>query len=124
MDVSRAKILGRPIQRRNETIIAQSRVQVCSERCVLRRGRQRSLPESHGKSWRDQIRNGDAGLRQSSARLESEVHHQEALTTNGPACSEATARHAQTFYAALDCDGTGCAICVSACVPANLPIRT
>src|SRR5712675_20166 len=124
MDVSGAKILGWPIQRGNETIITESRVQVCSERCVLRRGRQRSLPEGHGKSWRDQSRNGDAGVRPSSARSGSEVHHQEALTTNGPPCAEATARQAQTFYAALECDGTGCAICVSACVPANLPIRT
>jgi len=87
MDISRAKVLGWPIQRRNETIIAESRIQVCWERCVLRRRRECSLPKSDGKSWRDQSRNGDTGVRKSSAHAEPEVRDQEAVTgmeTNFP----------------------------------------
>src|ERR1700730_17498776 len=77
MDVSRAKILGRPVQRGNETIIAESRLQVCWERCFLRRGRQRSLPKGYGKSWRDQSRNGYEDVRKSFCCSEREVRDQE-----------------------------------------------
>ncbi len=44
-----------------------------------------SLTKGHGKSWRDQSRNGDANVRKSSAYAESEVRDQEILTAIGPA---------------------------------------
>ena len=79
LDISGEKILGRPVQRGNETIIAESRLQVCRERCILRRRRQHSLSKGDGKSWRDQSRNGDTGLRKSSAGSEFEVCDEEAV---------------------------------------------
>src|SRR5262245_8784758 len=77
MDVSRTKILGRPLQRGNETIIAESCVQVCRERGVLCRRNKFPLAKGHGENWRCQDRDSYENVWQSPARSECEVRDEE-----------------------------------------------
>src|ERR1700693_242746 len=78
MDVFGAKLLGRALQPGIETINAGSCLQVCCERGFLCRAKEHSLPEGHGKNWRNQKWDGEKGLWKRSAFSQRKVRNQEA----------------------------------------------
>src|SRR5438034_11729666 len=79
MDVFGAKVLGRALQPGVEVVNAGTRVQVCLERGVLGRRKQRSLSEGHGKNRRNQKRYGGKGLWEPHAVSQRKVRNQETV---------------------------------------------